>query len=182
MLDQDNIIEKLKYPVGKFKTPAEFSESNRHEAIEALRMLPLNLKAEIEELSEEQLDTPYRAGGWSVRQLMHHIADSHMNSFMRFKLALTEDNPTIKPYDQDGWVQMEESKILNPMISIKILEGIHERLVYILKRMSEEEFGRTLYHPEMKKNLSLDAMLALYGWHSRHHLAHITALKKRKAW
>lgn len=175
-------IEKLKYPIGNFVTPQNYSHDQRSKDISIIKDLPHKLKQTIYNLDDAQLDTPYRPGGWTVRQLVHHLADSHMNSFIRFKLTLTEDNPTIKPYDQAAWCDMEESKKLPVNASLNILSGVHERLTAMLNAMQEDDFTKKLYHPEMEKQLTLNRMLSLYSWHSEHHLAQIKGLIERKGW
>ncbi|MBT8189594.1 MAG: putative metal-dependent hydrolase [Bacteroidia bacterium] len=180
MSDKKIQIENLRFPVGRFAPKDHYSEASRKADIDSLESLPGQLNEILSKLSTKQIDTPYREGGWTVRQLIHHIADSHMNSFIRFKLALTENNPVIKPYKQDDWVQMKESMEMPYEVSLKIIEGVHARLVKTIKDMSAEDFNRTLRHPEWKRDLTLDLMLALYGWHSRHHFAHITSLVERE--
>jgi uncharacterized damage-inducible protein DinB len=175
-------LEFLKYPIGKFVMPKTNTKSQRSAWINAIKVLPLSLRNEIATWSAEQFNTPYREGGWTVKQLIHHIADSHMNSIIRFKLGLTEDNPTIKPYDQDKWVDLADVKELDASVSLGIIDGVHLRLVCLLNNMTDADFKKTIFHPEMKKSLSLGNLLALYGWHSAHHLAHITELKKRNNW
>ena len=175
-------LEKLKYPRGRFSYPETSSIDDRSIWIHSIETLPSKISEVTNGFSETQWNTPYRPEGWTVKQLVHHIADSHMNSFVRFKLGLTEDNPTIKPYRQDAWVRMQDVEQLPAKISLNILENLHMRFTLVLKNMTEEDFARTIYHPEMEKSLSLAAMLALYGWHSEHHLAHITNLIERENW
>ncbi|NNE26963.1 MAG: putative metal-dependent hydrolase [Saprospiraceae bacterium] len=175
-------MEDLRFPIGKFKVPEKYTPASREGALDALRNLPNQLQDAISQLDATQWDTPYRPEGWTVRQVVHHLADSHMNSFIRFKWALSEDKPMIKPYDQAAWVEMNDARDLNPNISIDILRGVHARLVHLIEGFGEEEFAVTLGHPEWDRALSLDFMLALYGWHSRHHLRHITALMEREGW
>ena len=129
-----------------------------------------------------QWDTPYRPGGWTVRQLVHHIPDSHLNSYIRFKLALAEDSPTIKPYDQAVWATLADTRKTPPAMSLELLEALHARWVVLLRSMSHAQFGRTLRHPEYRRTFTLEQMLAQYGWHSEHHLRHITALCERARW
>ncbi len=174
-------LEKLKYPAGRFKAPEAYTTSKRAENIASLKSLPSELRAATQNLTDEQLDIPYREGGWTIRQIVHHLADSHMNSFIRFKLALTEDNPTIKAYDQDAWAAGEDATF-SIESSLQILDGLHTRLVTVLQHMTPEDYSRTLFHPEMKKKLPLDFMAALYGWHSRHHLTQIIKMKERQSW
>jgi hypothetical protein len=177
-------LDDLRYPVGKFVQPAPGSPSERAAGrsanIETLRQLPVRLRAAVAGLNDIQLDTPYREGGWTVRQVVHHFADSHANSYARFKLALTEDCPTIKPYDEAAWALLPDSRMpIAP--SLDFLSGMHARLVSLLESMSEAEFQRSFNHPE-RGRMTLENNLALYDWHSRHHLAHITRLRERMGW
>jgi uncharacterized damage-inducible protein DinB len=176
MTDQDD----LRYPVGRFRPPAASMLGIRAAHIETLRLLPERLRAAVAGLSEAQLDTPYRDGGWTVRQVVHHLADSHANSFIRLKLALTEDWPTIKPYDEAAWARLPDSRL--PIDgSLVFIDALHARWVALLQSMSEADFQRGFNHPEMGRQ-NLAASLALYEWHSRHHVAHITNLRQRMAW
>ena len=176
MTDQDD----LRYPVGRFCPPAASMPGVRAAQIETLRLLPERLRAAVAGLNEAQLDTPYRDEGWSVRQVVHHFADSHANAFIRFKLALTEDWPTIKPYDEAAWARLPDSRL--PIDgSLVFIDSLHARWVALLQSMSEEDFQRGYNHPEMGPQ-NLAAALALYEWHSRHHVAHITNLRQRMAW
>ncbi|KIL35674.1 metal-dependent hydrolase [Cohnella kolymensis] len=172
----------LSYPIGRFSYDGEVSAQPREQWINDIVMLPEQLAAAIEGLSSEQLDTPYRPEGWTVRQVTHHLADSHMNSFIRFKLALTEDQPTIKPYFEERWALLDDTTKAPPDLSIVLLNGLHERWVYLLRSMSEQDFSRTFFHPESQKLIPLDSILALYSWHGRHHTAHITRLRERMGW
>ena len=172
--------EDLRFPIGKFDKNMEITPESRREFIKTISDLPENLEKAIENLNEEQLDTPYRPEGWTVRQTVHHIADSHLNSFIRFKLALTEDVPTIRPYYEDRWAELADSEM--PVdVSMKIIEGIHSRWAKLLNAMSDEDFQRKLNHPESGE-WTLEKMLALYDWHSKHHTAHITKLRERNNW
>lgn len=174
-------LHDLKYPVGKFTEPENYTDSSRASDLEAIRNLPTKLREAVEGLDDTMLDVPYRVGAWCTRQIVHHLADSHMNSFIRFKLALTEDNPTIKPYDQDAWAKGTDAKL--PIEhSLAILDGVHARLANVMENMSAEDYSRTLHHPEWERDLPLDMMGALYGWHSVHHLTQITELRKRRGW
>jgi len=176
MADQDD----LRYPVGKFSPPAEITPVLRAAQIDTLRLFPERLCAAFAGLNDAQVDTPYRDGGWTVRQVVHHFADSHANSYVRFKLALTEDWPTIKPYDEAAWARLPDSRMpIQP--SLDFVAGIHARLVATLESMAEADFGRGFNHPE-RGRVTLDNNLALYDWHSRHHVAHITGLRARKGW
>ena len=172
--------QDLRFPIGEFNSDFEVTSEKRAEFIRTIEELPQKVADEIKDLTEEQIDTEYRPEGWTVRQLVHHIADSHLNAYTRFKLALTEENPTIRPYAEAEWAKLPDSKM--PLdISLKILEGVHTRWAEILNSLSDEDFRRKLHHPE-SGDWVLEKMLGLYDWHSRHHLAHITELKKRKNW
>jgi DinB superfamily len=177
----------LRYPVGRFEAAApcgpgerEKQLAERKEQIDTLRRLPERLRAAVRGMSEAQLDTPYREGGWTVRQVVHHFADSHANSYIRFKLALTEDCPAIKAYDEAAWARLPDSRMpIEP--SLVFVDGLHERLVGLLEGMKDEDFERGFLHPE-RGRMNLATNLALYAWHSRHHLAHITSLREREGW
>ena len=170
----------LRFPIGKFDAGARITPESRERFVETIRDLPQKLAEAIEHLNDEQLDTPYRPGGWTVRQTVHHVADSHLNSFCRFKLALTEETPTIRPYWEDRWAELADSRM--PIdVSMKIVEGVHARWTNLLEAMSEADFQRKLIHPETGE-WTLERMLALYAWHSRHHTAHITNLRARNGW
>jgi hypothetical protein len=173
-------LNDLRYPIGKFSAPAESTPAVRSAQIETLRQLPARLRAAVAGLNDTQLDTPYRDGGWTVRQVVHHLADSHANSYVRFKLALTEDWPTIKPYDEAAWARLPDNRMpIAP--SFEFLTGVHSRLVGLLESMSEEDFERGFNHPE-RGRVTLATNLAIYDWHSRHHVAHITSLRRRMGW
>lgn len=172
--------EDLRFPIGKFDRDLDITKEIRNRFIETIENYPDVLYEKTKNLSDEQLDTPYRPEGWTVRQLIHHIADSHTNAYIRFKLALTEDVPTIRPYFEDRWAEIDDSKM--PIdVSLQILRGIHARWSVILHSMSDEDFGRKLIHPDSGE-WTLEKMLGLYDWHGHHHLAHITELAKRKKW
>jgi uncharacterized damage-inducible protein DinB len=172
----------LRFPVGKFVRPESLTPDQRKAAVRTLAETPSTLRAALKGLSDKQLDTPYRPDGWSVRQVVHHIADSHMNALTRLKLGLTEDMPTIKPYDEAKWAELDDSRSALVDESVQMIAGLHARWVYLLQRMTPEQFSRKLNHPEWKEPMSLDTLLALYEWHSRHHVAHITELRKREGW
>ena len=176
------VIADPRYPVGPFKRPATLTPAERTAAIDIIAQAPDALRAAVEGLKEAQLDTQYREGGWTVRQVLHHVPDSHMNAYVRFKLALTEDVPTIKPYDEAKWAELEDSKSNLVNESLTLLEALHARWVFLLRRMQPADFARKLNHPEWETPLSLDSLLALYAWHSRHHVAHITTLRARNGW
>jgi hypothetical protein len=175
-------IEKLKYPIGKFRMPKDLSPEFLASCIRVINEFPSKLKLETEELTEDQLDTPYRPGGWTIRQVVHHCADSHMNSLIRFKLALTEDTPTIKPYDENLWAELADCKNYPILSSLLILEGVHARWGGLFDSFLELDLNRTFIHPEQGKEMSLAQTMALYAWHCAHHLAHITELKKKMGW
>lgn len=175
-------LDSLRFPIGKFKIPESYSKENFADWIHQIRELPKLLYAEVSKLSNEQLNTPYREGGWSIRQVVHHLADSHINSYCRFKLALTEETPSIRPYYEDRWALLEDGKNAPIEISLKLLDALHTRWVYMLERMSEKDWERKFFHPESKREFELKTILALYAWHSEHHLQHIVQLKKRMNW
>jgi uncharacterized damage-inducible protein DinB len=173
-------LDDLRYPIGRFIPPATSLASVRSAHIETLRRLPGRLRAAVDSLSGAQIDTPYREGGWTVRQLVHHVFDSHANSYVRFKLALTEDWPTIKAYDEAAWAKLADSR--GPIdVSLALIDGLHERWVMLLEAMTEEDFQKGFVHPEHGRQ-KLATTLALYDWHSRHHTAHITGLRTRQGW
>jgi uncharacterized damage-inducible protein DinB len=174
------ISEELRFPVGKFDR-STVGPDRRSEFIQTITDLPKNIAAAVDDLTDEQLDTPYRAGGWTVRQTVHHIADSHMNSYVRFKLALTEDEaPTIVPYYEDRWAELADSQ-LPVHVSLAIIDGVHRRWAALLTTMTDADFDKVFKHPETG-DWKLEDALALYSWHSRHHTAHITHLREREAW
>lgn len=170
-----------RYPIGRFHAPESSGPEDRAAQIETLRRLPERLRAAVNGLDENQLDTPYRDGGWTVRQLVHHIADSHANSYVRFKLALTEDWPTIKPYDEAAWAELPDCRTLPVETSLQWIEAMHSRWVAMLDSMTGADFERGFHHPESGRQ-KLARSLALYDWHSRHHTAHITSLRARQGW
>jgi uncharacterized damage-inducible protein DinB len=170
-----------RYPVGKFENPKEVSPAARNAAIEEIASAPAKVRAAIHSLNDSQLDTPYREGGWTVRQVIHHLADSHVNAYIRWRLALTETEPTIKPYEEAEWAKLEDAAHAPVEVSLRLLEPLHERWVRMLRSVKPEEFARTFRHPEHGVR-TLDWMLFLYAWHGRHHTAHITELKKQKGW
>jgi uncharacterized damage-inducible protein DinB len=171
----------LRYPLGRFAAPAVSDLAIRAEQIETLRQLPANLHAATAGLSDAQLDTPYREGGWTVRQVIHHIADSHANALIRFKLALTEDWPSVKPYDEAAWAELADSRTLPIDVSMAIITGMHTRWVTLLESLSEQDFQKGYNHPEHGKQ-ALSTVLAMYAWHARHHTAHISGLRARQGW
>jgi hypothetical protein len=170
-----------RYPIGKFNWTGSNTPEQRAAAIDDIAALPRNMRAAVAGLSEPQLDTPYRDGGWTVRQVVHHVPDSHMNSYIRFKLALTEHEPTIKPYDEAVWANLVDAKTAPVEPSLKVLEGLHHRWVQLLQSLSDADVRRKFIHPELG-TVSIDQYIALYSWHSRHHVAHITSLRQNKGW
>ena len=171
----------LSYPIGKFTFEGQTSEGQRQEFVDQIEQTPAKMRNAVEGLSAQQLDTPYRPGGWTVRQVVHHVPDSHMNSYVRFKLALTEMEPTIKPYHEDRWAELEEARSAPIEISLSLLDSLHKRWVLALRAIKAEEWKRTFRHPELGL-MSLEKNLALYAWHGRHHVAHITSLRERMGW
>ena len=173
-------VDDLRYPIGQFRPSPSSLPSDRAAHIETLRELPARLRAAVSGLDDAQLDTPYRDGGWTVRQVIHHVADSHANSYMRFKLALTEYEPTIKPYDEAAWAQLPDS--LMPIeVSLALTDALHRRWIGLLESLSDKDFEKKFNHPE-RGSQDLATALALYAWHSRHHTAHITNLRTRMGW
>jgi uncharacterized damage-inducible protein DinB len=170
-----------RYPIGKFDKNIIVTKELRNDCIKTIESLPALLRKEVENLSQQQLDTPYREGGWTVRQVVHHLPDSHLNAYIRFKLALTEDNPIVKSYEEHLWAELKDTFETPIELSITFLNTLHEKWVILLNSLSEAQFRRTLQYPEYG-NISLSKTLALYAWHSKHHLAHITELKKKMGW
>ena len=170
-----------RYPIGKFQWEENLNDERRRVLIDQIAETPAKMRAAVTGLNEKQIDTPYREGGWTVRQVVHHLADSHMNAYIRFKLAVTEKEPTIKPYDQERWAETADSQTLPPSVSLALLESLHTRWVVLLRSMSKQDFLRILHHPELG-TVSLERYLGLYAWHGRHHTAHITELRQRMGW
>lgn len=170
-----------RFPIGKFHYEGAPSAEQRRKFIAEIEQMPSAIRAAVEGLSAKQLDTPYRDGGWNARQVVHHVPESHMNAYIRFKLALTEDEPTIKPYAEDRWAQLPDVQSTPPEVSLALLENLHARWVVLLRGLSEEDWKRTFRHPEMGV-VPLEKSLALYAWHGKHHTAHITELRKRMQW
>lgn len=173
--------DSLKFPIGKFSFPKNITKSQRDQWITEIAELPSRLRAAVKGLSAQQLETPYRPGGWTVRQVVHHVPESHMNAYVRFKLALTEEEPTIKPYDEAGWANTPDVAVVPIETSLAILDPLHERFVALLRGMSDTDFARTFKHPEMGL-IRLEGNAALYAWHGKHHTAHVTSLRERMGW
>ena len=171
----------LSYPIGKFDFHQTVAPGQLPGLVEQIALAPANFRAAVRGLNEPQLDTPYRPGGWTLRQTVHHVADSHMNSFIRFRLALTENEPTVKGYDQAAWGELADARTAPVEASLEIIQNLHFRWVMLLKTLAAEDFARTFRHQEMGL-VRLDTNLALYAWHGRHHCAHITGLRERSGW
>ncbi len=174
-------MEDPRYPLGRLSIDRQPTPEKHAGWTREIAQVPAALRAAVAGLSATQLDTPYRDGGWTVRQLVHHLADSHMNAFVRFKLALTEDNPQIKPYDQDAWVTLADVKGMDIQPSLSLLDGLHARWAALLSGMTTADFARPYRHPESGPS-TLDRLLQTYAWHGKHHVAHVTELRRRKGW
>lgn len=175
-------IDFLRFPVGKFSSPAIISNTQINEWIRELEIFPAEVRRISASLTDHQLDTTYRPGGWTLRQVLHHLPDSHLNAYMRFKLAVTEDKPMIRPYDQDRWAECGDAKSAPVMLSVSLLESLHYRWVAFLRTLTEEQFHRIYIHPEHNKEFVLKEVLGMYVWHGKHHLAHIIETVKRNNW
>jgi uncharacterized damage-inducible protein DinB len=175
-------MEDLRYPIGEFdRSKGPNTGEERKLLIEAIADVPERLRQALTGLNGKQLDTPYREGGWNVRQVAHHLADSHMNAYVRYKLALTEDNPTIKPYNEAAWAELADSRVTPIDVSLALVDSLHARWVVLLRSLKPEDWTKTLRHPESGV-MSLDTMLSMYAWHGKHHVAHITDLRARNQW
>jgi hypothetical protein len=174
-------MDDLRYPVARFQRPTTLSEAERRTAIDAVAATPANLRAAVRGLDDAQIDTPYRPEGWTVRQLVHHVPDSHANAYIRFKWALTEDAPTIKAYDEAAWAKLDDSRTTPIETSLTMLEMLHDRWVRLLRSISSQDYARRLIHPE-NGPMTLDDLLATYHWHGKHHVAHIVNLRTRNGW
>ena len=171
----------LRYPIGEFKFEAPLAQDQRQALIVKIEQTPARMRAAVADLNGEQLDTPYRPEGWTVRQVVHHVPESHLNSYIRFKLAITEDEPVIKPYFEDRWAELDDARQAPISLSLDLLETLHGRWVWFLRSLKEKDWQRTFRHPELGL-VSLDKNVALYAWHGQHHVAHITALRERMGW
>lgn len=174
-------MSDLRYPVGKFEKRASITAADRRAMIGIIAEAPRQLRAAVSGLNDHQLDTPYREGGWTVRQVAHHVPDSHLNAYIRLKLALTEERPTIKPYEEARWAELPDSRDVPVEVSLNLLDAVTARWVTIMNAMREEDFARTLVHPDHGP-VDLDWLVQMYAWHSRHHVAHITTLRDRNGW
>jgi len=175
-------LEQLKFPIGKFHTPESYSPQDISNWISIIENTPAQVEAAVAGLTDEQLDTPYRPEGWTVRQVVHHLPDSHLNSYIRFKWTLTEDTPTIKAYDEQLWAKLDDGKNAPIEMSVQLLKSLHARWVVVMRNLSESDLEKCFTHPESGNQISLKEMVATYAWHSQHHLAHITSLKERMNW
>ncbi len=179
--EQKAIETDLRYPVGKWETKGPFTNAQRHTMITSVGEMPAKLRAAVAGLNDNQLSTPYRPSGWTLRQVVHHVADSHMNAYVRFRLGITEAEPVVKPYDEKTWAELFDARTAPVEISLGLVEGVHKRWVMLLETVREIDFNRNVRHPE-HGTMSLDDVLALYEWHGRHHVGHITALRQRAGW
>ncbi|GAA4754285.1 YfiT family bacillithiol transferase [Flavisolibacter ginsenosidimutans] len=173
--------QDLRYPIGRYE-PKPFSQAQKEEWLTDIQFLPQALEHAVSNLDEAQLQTPYREGGWTVHQLVHHVADSHLNAYCRFKLGYTEEKPAIRTYEEKLWAETADVKTLPINVSLTLLHALHKRWYEFLKSFSDNDFARTVYHPEHKKEFTLWHLLGMYAWHGRHHAAHITSLRERKGW
>ena len=173
-------LEALKYPVGRFEYDKQPTPHKRSMWLTSVEALPANMREAVSGLSDGQLDTPYREGGWTIRQVVHHVADSHMNAYVRLKLALTEREPAIKPYEEALWAELPDSR-LSVEVSLELIDALHARWIVLLRSMRDEAFARTWKHPEHGIR-DLDFLLQLYAWHSRHHVGHVRSLRERMRW
>jgi hypothetical protein len=171
----------LRYPIGKARLEPRLSDGERRERIDQIEETPARLRSAVADLTPEQLDTPYRPGGWTVRQLVHHVPDSHLQAYVRFKLALTEPEPAIKTYQEALWAELPDTASVPPEVSLALLENLHRRWVSLLRSLSAADFDKTLLHPDHGV-INLSQLLCMYAWHGRHHVAHVTALRERMGW
>jgi len=170
-----------RYPIGKFNWEGHTTDEQRRQHMDEIAATPARLRDAVKDLSEQQLDTPYRPSGWTVRQVVHHLPDSHMNAYVRFKLALTEENPIVKPYEEARWAELADARTAPIETSLVMLESLHQRWVMFLRSLSDADWARTFQHPELGP-MTLEKNLALYAWHGKHHVAHITSLRERMGW
>ena len=171
-----------RYPIGPFQRRDELSEGEREQLLADIEATPARMRAAVAGLTGEQLDTPYREGGWTLRQVVHHVPDSHLNAYCRLKLALTEEQPVIRPYDESLWAKLDDSRSTPVEVSLTLLESLHARWMVLFRSMKPEDFRRTLKHPEHDGTPTLDWLVAMYAWHGRHHVGHITSTRERMGW
>lgn len=174
-------MEDLRYPIGEFQMDKNITSEKRQQWIQEMADAPSQLRKAVQDLNDEQLDTRYRPGGWTVRQVVHHVPDSHMNSYIRYKWALTEDVPMIRTYFEDRWAELHDAKDIPIEVSLKLLEALHDRYLQSLHSLSETDFKRKFQHPDWG-TIDIDTHISIYAWHGKHHVAHITALRERKGW
>lgn len=174
--------DEVRYPIGPLQPIKSLSPTERSKEIERIVRAPAAIRRAVAGLSDAQLDTPYREGGWTIRQVVHHLADSHMNAYVRLKLALTEDKPAIKPYDEARWAELSDASTLPIEVSLRLLETLHERFTATLRSMQPADFARTFYHPEHGREFTVDELVGMYAWHGEHHTAHVTRAKDRLGW
>ncbi len=172
----------LRYPIGTFTYDGAMTDGRRAECLARIAAAPARLRAAVAGLDDARLDTPYRPGGWTVRQVIHHVADSHVNAYTRIRLALTEDTPTIKPYEEARWAELPDARTLPVEISLTLLDGLHARWVALLQRLGADQVGRRLRYPEHDRLMTIDELIAMYAWHGDHHTAHVTSLRERLGW
>src|SRR4051812_36918209 len=172
----------LRYPIGEFQFNGNASEKDRGTFIDIIETTPAKMRAAVKGFSDKQFDTPYRPGGWTVRQVVHHVPDSHLNAYIRLKLALTEEQPTIKPYEEARWAELVDGRTAAPEVSLSLLDSLNTRWVMLWRSLAPEHFSRTFKHPEHAGIQTVDWMLSMYAWHGRHHVAHITTLREREGW
>ena len=175
------MIEALRYPIGKY-VPQPFSDAQKEKWLLDLKFLPSELETAVQDLDEHQLQTPYREGGWTVQQLVHHVADSHMNAYIRFKLGLTEDNPTIKGYEEKEWAMLPDVEGVPINVSLTLLHALHRRWVAAIENLDQKDWERTVFHPEHQREMQLWFLLGMYAWHGKHHTQHILTLRERMKW
>lgn len=174
--------DDLRYPIGKFSYDGMMTDARRAECVARIAAAPAGFRAAVAGLDDVQLDTPYRPGGWTVRQVVHHVPDSHLNAYTRIRLALTEDNPTIKPYDEARWAELPDARSLPVETSLRLLEALHARWVPLMQRLGAAEGARQFFHPEQGRLIAIDELVAMYAWHGEHHTAHVTRLRERMGW
>lgn len=175
-------FEKLRYPIGRFELPAQYDPAHRRGWLQALAALPSWLDVVVQNLDAAQLEMPYRPGGWNTNQVIHHLADSHMNAFVRLKLMLTEDTPTVKPYEEARWAETPEIRSVPVNVSITFLHALHRRWTDLLERIPDEAWERSYFHPEHQREVPLWEMTAMYAWHGRHHMEQLRGLRRREGW
>lgn len=178
----DGALADLRYPIGRFHYDGTMTDDRRAKCVDRIAAAPAGLRAAVAGLDQTRLDTPYRPGGWTVRQVVHHVPDSHLNAYTRIRLALTEDTPTIKPYEEARWAELPDARTAPVEISLALLEALHARWVPLLREFGPAEAARTLRHPEHGRLMTVDELLALYAWHGEHHTAHIARLRERMGW